>query len=53
MIASIVYVTQRGANERITNFVDALYFTVTTLSTTGFGDITLEGTHGRCSRWRS
>jgi voltage-gated potassium channel len=47
MVASIVYVTQRGANEEIANFVDALYFTVTTLSTTGFGDITLEGTHGR------
>ena len=47
MIASVVYVTQRGANERIANFVDALYFTVTTLSTTGFGDITLVGAHGR------
>src|SRR3712207_4082754 len=47
MISSLVYVTQRGANEKIANFVDALYFTVTTLSTTGFGDITLEATHGR------
>jgi voltage-gated potassium channel len=47
MISSLVYVTQRGANEKIANFVDALYFTVTTLSTTGFGDITLVGTHGR------
>ena len=47
MIASIVYVTQRGANEGITNFVDALYFTGTALSTTGFGDITLVGTQGR------
>ncbi len=24
-----------------------MYFTVTTLTTTGFGDITLHGTHGR------
>jgi voltage-gated potassium channel len=47
MVASIVYVTQRGINEKIANFLDALYFTVTTLSTTGFGDITLEGAHGR------
>lgn len=47
MVASIVYVTQRAINPKIGNFVDALYFTVTTLSTTGFGDITLEGTHGR------
>ncbi len=28
-------------------YVDALYFTVTTLTTTGFGDITLPGTGGR------
>lgn len=28
-------------------YVDALYFTVTTLTTTGFGDITLPGTWGR------
>ena len=34
-------------NPEIGNFLDALYFTVTTLSTTGFGDITLEGAHGR------
>jgi voltage-gated potassium channel len=47
MISSIVYVTQRAVNDKITNFVDALYFTVTTLSTTGFGDITLVGTGGR------
>src|SRR6516165_10739084 len=29
------------------NYVDALYFTVATLTTTGFGDITLTGTSGR------
>ena len=28
-------------------FVDALYFTVTTITTTGFGDITLPGTAGK------
>jgi voltage-gated potassium channel len=28
-------------------YVDALYFTVTTLTTTGFGDITLPGTWGK------
>ena len=43
MVSSLVYVTQRGPNEKIANFVDALYFTVATLSTTGFGDITLVG----------
>jgi voltage-gated potassium channel len=47
MISSLVYVTQHGQNEDIQNFVDALYVTVATLSTTGFGDITLVGTHGR------
>jgi voltage-gated potassium channel len=47
MISSLVYVTQHGQNEHIQNFVDALYVTVATLSTTGFGDITLVGTHGR------
>jgi voltage-gated potassium channel len=43
MVSSLVYVTQRGTNERIHDFVDALYFTVAALSTTGFGDITLIG----------
>ena len=47
MVASIVYVTQHAMNPKIGDFLDALYFTVTTLSTTGFGDITLEGAHGR------
>ncbi len=43
MVSSLVYVTQRGSNEKIQDFVDALYFTVAALSTTGFGDITLLG----------
>ena len=43
MVSSLVYVTQRGTNEKIQDFVDALYFTVAALSTTGFGDITLLG----------
>jgi voltage-gated potassium channel len=34
-------------NPSIENYVDALYFTVATLTTTGFGDITLEGDSGR------
>jgi voltage-gated potassium channel len=45
--SSLVYVTQHPVNPKIGNFVDALYFTVTTLSTTGFGDVTLEGWQGR------
>jgi voltage-gated potassium channel len=47
VISSLVYVTQHATNPEIGNFLDALYFTVTTLSTTGFGDITLVGAHGR------
>lgn len=31
----------------IDGYVDALYFTVTTITTTGFGDITLPGTAGK------
>jgi voltage-gated potassium channel len=46
-MTSLVYQTQSGVNDKITNYVDALYFTVTTLSTTGFGDITLVGTGGK------
>lgn len=43
MVSSLVYVTQHGTNDKIHDFVDALYFTVAALSTTGFGDITLIG----------
>ena len=47
VVSSIVYVTQHSINPEIGDFLDALYFTVTTLSTTGFGDVTLEGAQGR------
>jgi voltage-gated potassium channel len=43
MISALVYVTQRGVNPKIQDFVDALYFSVAALSTTGFGDVTLIG----------
>lgn len=46
-MTALVYQTQSGVNDRITNYVDALYFTVTTLSTTGFGDVTLVGNSGK------
>ena len=44
---AVVYVSQVNQNEQIDNYVDALYFTITTLTTTGFGDITLVGEFGR------
>lgn len=47
IMTAIVYETQHLSNPQINNYVDALYFTVTTLTTTGFGDITLPGTTGR------
>jgi voltage-gated potassium channel len=46
VMSAIVYETQHWSNPGITNYVDALYFTVTALTTTGFGDITLPGTTG-------
>jgi len=47
VMTALVYETQVESNPAISNFADALYFTVTTVTTTGFGDITLEGTTGR------
>jgi voltage-gated potassium channel len=47
VMTGIVYETQHWNNPAIKNYIDALYFTVTALTTTGFGDITLHGTSGR------
>jgi voltage-gated potassium channel len=47
VMTGIVYETQKSHNNQIANYADALYFTVTALTTTGFGDITLPGTTGR------
>ena len=47
VMTAIVYETQHWTNPQIKNYIDALYFTVTALTTTGFGDVTLEGTAGR------
>ncbi|MCB1885220.1 MAG: ion transporter [Geminicoccaceae bacterium] len=47
VVTAVVYVTQHGRNPDIANYADAFYFTVTTLTTTGFGDVTLVGTSGR------
>lgn len=43
----LIYALEHGHNDQIRNYADALYFTITTLTTTGFGDITLQGTTGR------
>ena len=47
VMSGVVYETQHRGNPSISHYVDALYFTVTTLTTTGYGDITLPGTTGR------
>lgn len=47
IMTGLVYATQYYINPKIENYADALYFTVTALTTTGFGDIVLEGSLGR------
>ncbi|UOM36087.1 potassium channel family protein [Acuticoccus sp. I52.16.1] len=44
---SLVFVIERPVNDQINTFVDALYYTIATLTTTGFGDITVSDTWGR------
>jgi voltage-gated potassium channel len=44
---SIVYVLRFQDEASIANYIDALYFTVATLTTTGFGDITLNTPGGK------
>ena len=46
IMTGFVYETQVWTNTKIGNYVDALYFTIAALTTTGFGDITLTGTLG-------
>jgi voltage-gated potassium channel len=47
VITALVYMLQHRSNPQIGSYVDALYFTVTTLTTTGFGDITMKDESGR------
>lgn len=46
IMTGFVFETQHWSNEKINNYIDALYFTIAALTTTGFGDITLTGTPG-------
>lgn len=47
IVTAAVFVLQVEVNDSINNYVDALYFTITTLTTTGFGDVILVGSAGR------
>ena len=47
VVSGMVHALQKGINPGITTWLDALYFTMSALTTTGFGDIVLVGTSGR------
>jgi voltage-gated potassium channel len=47
IITGVVYTSFARVHPGIEGYVDALYFTVATLTTTGFGDITLPGAWGK------
>lgn len=47
LTASVVYTMFFADQEGSGSYIDALYFTVATLTTTGFGDITLDTTGGK------
>ncbi len=47
IITGFVYASFAGRAEGINGYIDALYFTITSLTTTGYGDILLPGTWGR------
>ncbi len=47
IMTALVYVTQVERNESINSYLDALYFTMASLTTTGYGDIVPEGDFGR------
>ena len=47
VVTAVVFVLENDQNPNINNYLDALYFTVATLTTTGFGDITMTDTAGR------
>lgn len=47
VITGFVYTGFVGRAEGLNGYVDALYFTVTSLTTTGYGDILLPGVGGR------
>lgn len=47
VMSTIVYVTQVDINQGIVTYIDALYFTIAAVTTTGFGDITVVGSGGK------
>ena len=47
VVTGFVYASYMGRHEGIHGYIDALYFTIGTMTTTGYGDITLPGTTGK------
>ena len=47
IVTGFVYTAFAREGSGIVGYVDALYFTVATVTTTGFGDVTLPGTWGK------
>ena len=47
VMSIFVFVQQAPINDNIVTYLDALYFTIATVTTTGFGDITVVGTEGK------
>ncbi len=47
MMTAVVFFLRGGDEPGLSNYVDALYFTVAALTTTGFGDIVLSSTTGK------
>jgi voltage-gated potassium channel len=47
MMTALVHTTFAGQGSHIQSYMDSLYFTATSLTTTGYGDIVLPGVWGR------
>lgn len=47
IMTAIVFVAEAQFNPQINSYLDALYFTVATLTTTGYGDVTAAGPWGK------
>ena len=48
IMSALVYVSQVGhPDTQVHSYIDALYFTVTSLTTTGYGDVLMVGSAGR------
>lgn len=47
IMTALVYSTQVGKGGGINSYLDAMYFTISSLTTTGYGDIVLQDTFGK------